>query len=875
MKLAALRLHNVRRFAGRGVAIEGIGDGVNVLCAANEYGKSTCFDALHALFFQPHSGTPGAVQALRPYSGGSPLIEVDVETAEGRRRITKQFYGGRKAVVTDLETGRLIAQADEAERLIAGLVSGHAGEPAGLLWVRQGVTGLEKRPKADEESERRAREGVLISVQGEVEALTGGRRMAEILAACQEELARFVTTTGRPKTGGDYAKAIAEREQGAEREQRLRAEVERLREALDARRGKSLRLKELEDPAETERRRLALAETEAAFLAAKAHGDALKAAEATAELARSRWKTAAGELAAYRALLAGATDLHARRIAALASRDAALERQRASRAAQEARIGAREAAERAEKEARDGLARIEQALRAREANARLAALRETLRQAEIVRQAAEAGDAAARALAVPEAKVQELEAIETELAGLRATVAARSPSVRMHYLAAGGSVSLDGAPLGEGEDRVLPDRAEIAIAGIGTLSFRSPQRDAATERLAAAEVEHQRRLGALGVAGLAEARQRMREAEARKAEAESARTTLVVIAPKGLAALREEIVRLEAQAVEAADVEGDPEAARQRLAAAGQRVDETRNAVREAQPALEQADRGAGEAEQALAAIAQRLAEAELQLGEAAARGAREAVLAQQAATEEAALAAADEAVRQLRASTLELAAAEAALKRARSILEASAGEARRLREELADLNGQIRTRSEDAVEEAWREAVEALAAAEAREIRFEREIKALTRLRDALEAARVEARDHYFEPVMRELRPLLGLLFDDARVVFDDETLMPLTVQRNGQIEEVDRLSGGMREQLAVLTRLAFARLLARGGRPAPIILDDALVYSDDDRIEKMFDALHLQSRDQQILVFSCRQRAFANLGGNRLHLADWAGPA
>ena len=78
MKLTALRLHNVRRFAGTGVRIENIGDGINVLCAANEHGKSTCFDALHALFFQLHTGTPGAVQALRPYSGGNPLVEADI-----------------------------------------------------------------------------------------------------------------------------------------------------------------------------------------------------------------------------------------------------------------------------------------------------------------------------------------------------------------------------------------------------------------------------------------------------------------------------------------------------------------------------------------------------------------------------------------------------------------------------------------------------------------------------------------------------------------------------------------------------------------------------------------------------------------------------
>ncbi len=69
----------------------------------------------------------------------------------------------------------------------------------------------------------------------------------------------------------------------------------------------------------------------------------------------------------------------------------------------------------------------------------------------------------------------------------------------------------------------------------------------------------------------------------------------------------------------------------------------------------------------------------------------------------------------------------------------------------------------------------------------------------------------------------------------------------------------------------LAFARLLARDGRPAPVILDDALVYSDDERIEKMFDALHSQSRNQQIIVFSCKQRAFQKLGGNLLAMVDW----
>ena len=57
-----------------------------------------------------------------------------------------------------------------------------------------------------------------------------------------------------------------------------------------------------------------------------------------------------------------------------------------------------------------------------------------------------------------------------------------------------------------------------------------------------------------------------------------------------------------------------------------------------------------------------------------------------------------------------------------------------------------------------------------------------------------------------------------------------------------------------------------------APVILDDALVFSDDDRIERMFDALHRQAGDLQIIVLSCRQRAFSSLGGTALRLLHMA---
>lgn len=265
------------------------------------------------------------------------------------------------------------------------------------------------------------------------------------------------------------------------------------------------------------------------------------------------------------------------------------------------------------------------------------------------------------------------------------------------------------------------------------------------------------------------------------------------------------------------------------------------------------------------------LARVDATLGPEAQRIAREWRLSDGSAEQQALFAQTEAQTEGLRGAAPNLESAEAALRRAKSVRDAATQEASRLRVTLADLNGQIRPRSDDAVEEAWRETSEALATAGDRVRRFETEVAVLDRLRDALLASRSAARDLYLKPVITELRPLLGLLFDDISIVFDENTLLPQTIRRHGQDEDVDRLSGGMREQLSVLTRLAFARLLARDGRPAPVVLDDALVYSDDDRIERMFDALHRQSRDHQIIIFSCRQRAFAKLGGNILQLAEW----
>lgn len=110
MKIRALVLENVRKFGGKRVSIDDIGDGITVICEANEFGKSTFFDAIQAAFFEKHSATGKGIQSLRPRAGGGVRIGVEVEVDGGRYAIDKRFLAQKSATVTDLARGTVIAR---------------------------------------------------------------------------------------------------------------------------------------------------------------------------------------------------------------------------------------------------------------------------------------------------------------------------------------------------------------------------------------------------------------------------------------------------------------------------------------------------------------------------------------------------------------------------------------------------------------------------------------------------------------------------------------------------------------------------------------------------------------------------------------------
>ena len=88
------------------------------------------------------------------------------------------------------------------------------------------------------------------------------------------------------------------------------------------------------------------------------------------------------------------------------------------------------------------------------------------------------------------------------------------------------------------------------------------------------------------------------------------------------------------------------------------------------------------------------------------------------------------------------------------------------------------------------------------------------------------------------------------------------------GYEEAFHHLSVGTQEQIAVLIRLAFEEMLVEKGHPATIILDDALVFSDDQRMSRVFDILNTAAQNVQVINFTCTEQLFDEFGGRQLSL-------
>ena len=122
--------------------------------------------------------------------------------------------------------------------------------------------------------------------------------------------------------------------------------------------------------------------------------------------------------------------------------------------------------------------------------------------------------------------------------------------------------------------------------------------------------------------------------------------------------------------------------------------------------------------------------------------------------------------------------------------------------------------------------------------------------------------------PVLRLFQPYLQLLFPGAEIRIDENLHITGVVREAGYEEAFNYLSVGTQEQIAVLVRLAFAEMLVEQGYPAAVVLDGALVFSDDWRMGRIFDIFNMAARNVQVIVFTCREQLFEGLGGLQLLL-------
>jgi DNA repair exonuclease SbcCD ATPase subunit len=102
----------------------------------------------------------------------------------------------------------------------------------------------------------------------------------------------------------------------------------------------------------------------------------------------------------------------------------------------------------------------------------------------------------------------------------------------------------------------------------------------------------------------------------------------------------------------------------------------------------------------------------------------------------------------------------------------------------------------------------------------------------------------------------------------------LEVTVREGDSLTEqpLAYLSQGTADQLYLALRLAVAETVLPPGQTCPLILDDALVSFDDDRLALALDLLADLAKDRQILLFTCQQREEALLQGREtVTLGSW----
>ncbi|KUI33261.1 ATP-binding protein [Mycobacterium sp. GA-2829] len=867
MKLHRLVLTNYRGVSRR--EIEFPDRGVVVISGANEIGKSSMIEALDLLFAAKDRSTKKEVKQVKPtHADVGAEISAEISTGPYRFVYRKRFHKRAETELTILAPQREQLTGDEAHERALALLEQTVDMD---LWQAQRVWQSTSTAPVDlSASDALAR--ALDVAAGEADTLSGTEPL--LIDRIDGEYARYYTATGRAT--GELA-AAKKRLDSAE------AEVARCTEAVgevDAavRRHAAL----TEQLAELTAQRAALAEESAA---------AREAAQAVAALRRqvAEAEVLAKAAEATRTASSAAVTERRRLRADIDQRGAAVtDLQAAVAAAVEEEATAREVAEAAEQAAAQARAAVE------DHHARVDAARDV---AQRLSDRDEADRLAARLTKI-DAAVRELAAVDAELAGITVTDAAMRAvdvaalaveraagqaelaSARIELDALGAvevRVGDDSVSLAAGQDWAVnaTSPTEIVVPGVltarvvpGTPAAETQARlDAATADLAAALAA----AGAEDVAGARSLHERRRELKQVKA---TQRATVAALTGEDTAE------QLHARLAELRDSQPDEDGL---FELEGPADAATARAALDAAVAAHQRAIGVCETHRKVAvAASMRLNEKATRLG----------VVREKLAAAQTELTTATDRLSAARALTDDEALSVAA-EADREAAERTAAHVTQLREELAgcapdavdaaldDVTRRervLQARHEDATE-SLREVTAALKVygtegrqgqldnahterehAESDYLRVHRRARAVDLLRSVMNRHRSATRERYVEPFRREVERLGRLVFGESFEVEIDSDLRINNRTLAGRTVPYESLSGGAKEQLGIVARLAGAALVAKEDS-VPVVIDDALGFTDPDRLTKMGTVFDVIGGDGQVIVLTCSPQRYASV--------------
>lgn len=204
----------------------------------------------------------------------------------------------------------------------------------------------------------------------------------------------------------------------------------------------------------------------------------------------------------------------------------------------------------------------------------------------------------------------------------------------------------------------------------------------------------------------------------------------------------------------------------------------------------------------------------------------------------------------------------EMQLQNVRQLVDSKETQREEVRQEVDRLSALIDDRASEGIYEKLAAAEEAMESAQKKQARLSRQAAAINLLRTTVLKHKEESQRKYVAPFKEQIERLGRLVFGQGLSVEVSEDLEIVSRTLNERTVPFESLSGGTKEQLALIGRLAVATLVDTDSG-APVVLDDAFGFADAERLNALNVILGTVGQSAQVILLTCQPDRFARLGG------------